>query len=143
MTDLIQRLVAAIERQEGQEPTSTNPGDIRDPVWFPGSAPAVSNGEVISNRCYYDGTLLAYRLQAGTGEAFWVPRTREEGESGIAHICALHIAQGDSLQQLIRGSPHYAGYAPSADGNQTAAYITNVAEWASIPNAEEPLWNYL
>ena len=146
MNDLITSLTAAIIREEGRPLTDTNPGDIRDPVWLPGESPLVllpATPTIRSRRKYWDGTPVAYRLQGGTeGEAFWVPRSRLEGEAGLAHIVALHIAEGDSLSGLIAGDGHYAGFAPSKDKNNTASYIKNVMDWTQIANASVPLWNY-
>ena len=68
---------------------------------------------------------------------FWKPLTRAEGVAGIAHVIALHVAKGDSLRALI------SSWAPPSDGNATETYIQNVLDWAEIPNATEPLWNFL
>ena len=68
---------------------------------------------------------------------FWKPATRAEGIAGMAHVVALHIAKGDSLRQFI------SKWAPSADGNNTAAYIQNVLDWAELPSADDPLWSFI
>lgn len=68
---------------------------------------------------------------------FWQPLTRMQGAAGAAHVIALHIARGESLRKLI------SAWAPPTDGNQTEAYIKNVAGWAQIPNVDAPLWSYL
>lgn len=143
MSDLVERIVNAIVRQEGRPPDDVNPGDLRDPVWFPGHPPTISDGVVTSHRTYYDGSKVGYRLQIGTGEPFWVPSSREAGIAGLTHIVSLHLAEGDSLSELIQGSGHYAGFAPSRDGNQTAEYIAHIVEWAGLPDATQPMWNFL
>lgn len=74
---------------------------------------------------------------------FWLPRSRAEGVAGAAHVVALHIAEGDSLSQLIGGKPGYGGWAPVSDGNKTAEYIANVKNWAGIPDEKLALWNYI
>ena len=98
MNDLIQRIVAAIIRQEGEPADSVNPGNLRAAPWLHPSSdqPYIVNG-------------------------FWVPASRAEGVAGLAHVVALHIAEGDSLTTFI------SGYAPPGDGNATAIYIENVA----------------
>ena len=68
---------------------------------------------------------------------FGVPGSRAEGVAGLAHEVALHIAEGQSLTQYL------TDYAPPGDGNDTAAYIEHVANWAGIPDVNQPLWNYL
>ncbi len=68
---------------------------------------------------------------------FWQPLSRAQGVAGAAHVVALHIAKGDSLRKLL------SGWAPPSDGNNTEQYIKNVAEWASIPSVDVPLWSYL
>lgn len=74
MTDLIQRIVAAIIRQEGMAASNTNPGNLRAAPWA--AHPVIVSG-------------------------FWRPATRQEGIAGLAHLVALRIAQGYSLAQLI------------------------------------------
>lgn len=111
MNDLIQRLVAAIIRQEGAPATSTNPGNLRGAPWLPKPWP-MQNG-------------------------FWLPVSRSTGVAGLAHVVALHVAEGDSLEKFI------SGYAPSSDHNDTAAYIANVQKWASIPDTTTPLREFL
>lgn len=68
---------------------------------------------------------------------FWKPATRAEGIAGGAHQIALNIARGYSLAR------HISTFAPSSDGNDTAAYIANVKEWAAIPDENAPLWNFI
>ena len=130
MNDLIQRITNAIIRQEGESPAHQNPGNLRGAPWLHGT----EYGKVIA--------------MAG---GFWVPTSRAQGIAGAAHVVALHIAQGDSLTQLIGGREAdpahgvvaYAGWAPSSDGNKTAAYIANVMKWANIPDAKLPLWYFI
>ena len=110
MNDLIQRIVRAIIRQEGMGPDSTNPGNLRCAPWL--TQPVIVGG-------------------------FWKPATRAEGIAGAAHVVALHIAEGNSLAQLIRS------WAPASDGNETDVYISNVKMWAGIPDDLQPLWNFL
>jgi len=74
MTDLIGKIAAAIIRQEGNNPHSLNPGNLR-------AAPWKKNPIITDN--------------------FWKPASREEGIAGIYHVVALHIAKGESLTQLI------------------------------------------
>lgn len=66
---------------------------------------------------------------------FWQPRSRAEGIAGVVHCVALRIAEGQSLHQLI------TGWAPPGDGNKTAIYIANVAQWTGIPDPNTPLLN--
>ena len=68
---------------------------------------------------------------------FWRPNSRAEGVAGLAHCVALRIAEGETLAQLI------TAWAPPSDGNNTAAYIANVKNWAAIPDENVPLYNYL
>jgi hypothetical protein len=68
---------------------------------------------------------------------FWVPVNRHAGVAGAAHVVALRIAEGQSLTELI------TAWAPPSDGNDTAAYIQNVKEWADIPNEFVPLWKFI
>ena len=118
MTDLIQRIVTAIIRQEGEPETAHNPGNLRGAPWLPGPQP----------------------MKGG----FWYPPTRAEGVAGLAHLVALHIAQGNTLADFIAGHPGvYAGFAPGSDHNNTLAYIGNVKEWAEIPDEDTPLWSYI
>lgn len=127
MNDLISRITNAIIRQEGESATMPNPGNLRDAPWFPAGGPG---------KRYYPGTDPAQKLQYSASN-FWIPRSRAEGVAGAAHVVALHIAQGDSLEALI------SRWAPSSDGNDTAAYIKNVALWAGIPDTKLPLWNFI
>lgn len=110
MNDLVQRIVNAIIRQEGMSPTYCNPGNLRAAPWLPG---------------------------AFIASGFWRPATRNQGVAGAAHVVVLHIAEGDTLTQLI------SLWAPASDGNATATYIANVKEWANIADENMPLWNYL
>jgi hypothetical protein len=110
MNDLIQRIVNAIIRQEGMSPTYFNPGNLRGAPWL--KNPKIVNG-------------------------FWIPVSRAQGIAGAAHVVALHIAEGNSLTQLIEI------WAPSSDGNNTGAYIANVLNWAKIPNATDPLYSFI
>lgn len=110
MTDLIQRIAEAIIRQEGMPVDYPNPGNLR-------AAPWLRNPEI--------------------EKGFWRPISREQGEAGLLHEIALHVAEGDSLRQFI------SRYAPSEDHNNTEAYIHNVAMWANVPDVEIPLWSYL
>jgi hypothetical protein len=129
MNDLIQRLVDAIFRQEGMGPDHANPGNLRDCPWFP--VVAIIEGDNARRiRRYPTGESVQF---AG---GFWVPRSRAEGIAGAAHVVALHIAQGNSLAQLI------SIWAPATE-NDTAAYIANVKRWAGIPDEKLPLWNYI
>jgi len=145
MTDLIERIVSAIIRQEGAKTDSTNPGNLRDCPWFPiltknGKPwiPPLADPKPAFVRYYPDtrdanGETEYVEFRGG----FWIPRTRAEGVAGLAHVVALHIAQGDSLEKFI------STYAPSADHNNTSAYIAHVQEWASIPNSTSPLQEFL
>ena len=74
MTDLIQRLVNAIIRQEGMPPDYPNPGNLRAAPWL--VKPTILKG-------------------------FWRPDSRAEGVAGAAHVVALDVARGDSLATLI------------------------------------------
>ena len=109
MNDLIQRITNAIFRQEGMPADYPNPGNLRQAPW---STRAIVNG------------------------GFWKPTSRAEGVSGAAHVVALAIARGKSLEQLI------SQWAPPNE-NKTATYIKNVKEWAAIPDEKAPLWEYL
>ena len=142
MADLIERIVNAIMRQEGQSPTSLNPGDIRDPVWFPGQPPVTVNGVVTSHRKYYDGVPVAYRAQ-GASKAIWTPRSRTEGLAALYCQVAIHVREGDSVTEFIAGSAHYPGYAPADDENDTATYIRNICAWAEISDPKAPMWTFL
>lgn len=127
MNDLIQRIVNSIIQQEGMSPQHTNPGNLRDCPWFlkisgGGRVYPIEPDEVSEPVKYAGG--------------FWVPRSRAEGIAGAAHVVALHIAEGNSLAQLI------SIWAPPNENN-TAAYIANVKAWAGIPNENLALWNYI
>ena len=110
MNDLIQRLVNAIVRQEGMPLDYPNPGNLRRAPWL--TSPVIEHN-------------------------FWKPVSRAQGVAGAAHLVALHVAEGNTLTQLI------SIWAPASDGNDTAAYIAHVKEWASIPDENVPLWNFL
>lgn len=110
MNDLIQRITNAIIRQEGMSSTYANPGNLRGAPW-----------------------LKAISMDKG----FWLPTSRLQGLAGAAHVVALHIAEGNTLAQLI------SIWAPPSDGNNTVNYIANVKLWAAIPDENVPLWNYL
>lgn len=110
MNDLIERIVNAIIRQEAMSPDYPNPGNLRGAPWL-------TNPTIINN--------------------FWVPGSRAEGVAGAAHLVALHVAEGNSLAQLI------PIWAPASDDNETDAYIEHVKEWASIPDELQPLWNFI
>ncbi len=117
MNDLIQRIVNAIIRQEGMKPDYVNPGNLRGAPWL--AAPLIINN-------------------------FWRPVSRNVGVAGLAHLVALHIAQGNTLTDFIAGHPGiYAGFAPGADKNDPAAYIANVKLWAKIPDENLPMWNLI
>lgn len=110
MNDLIQRLVNAIIRQEGMRVGHPNPGNLRRAPWIQ-PVPVIHND-------------------------FWVPASRAIGVAGAAHVVALHIAEGNSLAQLI------SIWAPPSENN-TGAYIANVKEWAGIEDEHAPLWGYI
>ena len=118
MNDLVQSVVNAIIRQEGEPITALNPGNLRGAPWLT-NAPIDKNG-------------------------FWIPVSRAAGVAGLAHLLTLHIAQGNTLTEFIAGHPGvYAGFAPGSDGNNDAAYIKDIMMWAAVPNALLPMWNYL
>jgi hypothetical protein len=112
MNDLIERLVNAIIRQEGMPSDYPNPGNLRRAPWLPSSAVTYEHN-------------------------FWKPISRSQGVAGAAHVVALHVAEGNTLMQLI------SIWAPASDGNDTKAYIQNVKNWASIPDENVPLWNFI
>lgn len=117
MNDLLQRIVNAIIRQEGASNTAFNPGNLRGAPWL--TSPVIADG-------------------------FWLPLSRPMGVAGLAHLVALHVAEGNNLTDFIAGHPGvYGGFAPGADGNNDAVYISDVMSWASIPDAMEPLWSFL
>jgi hypothetical protein len=116
MGDLIQRLIAAIFRQEGMPADHTNPGNLRAAPWLKGTP----YGVIIP-------------MQGG----FWLPPTRQQGVAGAAHVVSLHIAEGNTLRQLI------SIWAPPTDNNNTEAYIANVKNWAAIEDENVPLWTYI
>ena len=109
MTDLIQRIAAAIFRQEGRAPDYPNPGNLRAAPWI---------------------------LHATIEHGFWQPLSRAQGVAGAAHVIALDIARGYSLEQLI------SAWAPVSE-NPTAQYLANVKAWAEIPDETVPLQEYL
>jgi hypothetical protein len=110
MNDLIERIVKAIIRQEAMPADFANPGNLRAAPWL--KAPMIGGG-------------------------FWKPATRAMGVAGAAHVVSLHIAEGNSLTQLI------SIWAPASDNNDTKTYILNVQEWAAIPDVNQPLWDYI
>ena len=110
LNDLITRLVNAIIRQEGMSPTYCNPGNLRAAPWL--KNPKIVNG-------------------------FWIPVSRAQGIAGAAHVVALHIAEGNSLTQLIEI------WAPESDANDTPSYIADVKEWAKIPDENAPLYTFI
>jgi hypothetical protein len=110
MNDLIQRITNAIFRQEGMPADYVNPGNLRGAPW-----------------------LSRITLKGG----FWLPASRKEGVAGAAHVVALHVAEGNTLTQLI------SIWAPPSDNNDTAAYIANVKNWAAIPDENTPLSEYI
>lgn len=132
---LIDVLRTAIYRQEGMPLDCTNPGNLRDCPWFPGESPLESNGTVISRRKYPTGAPVQYKL-TGSG-IFWNPTSRALGDAGAAHVIALHIAEGNTLAQLV------GCWAPALDGNATAQYVLNVMAWTDINSADAPLANLI
>jgi len=110
MNDLIERLVNAIIRQEGMQSDYPNPGNLRRAPWLP--SPVIEHN-------------------------FWKPVSRAQGVAGAAHVVALHVAEGNTLAQLI------SIWAPASDNNNTKAYIQNVKTWAAIPDEDVPLWNFI
>lgn len=127
MNDLAERIFNAIIRQEGMPADHTNPGNLRDCPWFTRTVV----DQVNAGRRYPDGTPVTVE------NGFWVPRTRAEGIAGGGHVVLLHIAMGNTLAQAI------SSWAPPGDGNNTAAYIEHVKEWAAIPDETVPLWNFI
>ena len=71
-----------------------------------------------------------------TENGFWKPGSRNEGIAGLTHQVALNVARGYSLRQ------HIERFAPPAENN-TEAYIANVKLWASIPDENRPLWDFI
>lgn len=117
MNDLIQRIVNAMIRQEGMPKDYPNPGNLRAAPWL--KTPAIEKG-------------------------FWSPFTRAEGIAGLAHVLALHIAQGNTLADFIAGHPGiYAGFAPGSDHNDPETYIKDVKLWAGIEDENVPMMNYI
>lgn len=117
MNDLIQRIVNAMIRQEGMPQNYANPGNLRGAPWL--TAPLIQKG-------------------------FWKPVSRVVGVAGLAHLVALHIAQGNSLTDFIAGHPGvYAGFAPGLDHNDPDTYIAHVKLWAEIPDVNLPMWNFI
>jgi hypothetical protein len=110
INDLAQRITNAIFRQEGMPADYNNPGNLRGAPWL--KDPLIYN-------------------------SFWEPSTRAEGEAGALHVVALHIAEGNTLRQLIEI------WAPPSDNNNTEQYIQNVKKWASIPDENVVLWTYI
>lgn len=121
MNDIIERIVNGMERQEGMPPDYDNPLNLRGCPWLVPDSPY-------------------WKFENG----FWRPGDRRVGMAGGAHLVALHLAQGNSLTDFIAGKPNvYAGFAPKGDGNDPAAYISNVAVWAKIPDVLAPLWDFV
>ena len=110
INDLAQRITNAIFKQEGMPADYKNPGNLRSAPWL--KDPLIYNG-------------------------FWEPQNRLEGEAGALHVVALHIAEGNTLRQLI------SIWAPPSDNNDTEQYIANVKEWANIADENVVLWTYL
>jgi hypothetical protein len=110
LNDLIERITEAIFRQEGMPESWPNPGNLRGAPWA--ISPPMHNG-------------------------FWFPRSRAEGIAGAAHVVALRIAMGQSLETLI------SAWAPESDKNDTAQYIANVKLWAQIPDETVALWEFI
>ena len=122
---LCDSIVAAIVREEGRPLTDTNPGDLRDCPWFP------RNPVHVTGRLYLDGTAVAFK-SLGTEGQFWNPRSRAEGLAGAFHVVALHVAELNSLAQLI------VDWAPPNE-NRTLLYLQNVQKWTGITDASVPL----
>lgn len=133
MNDLITRIVNAIIRQEGESPNARNPGNLRDCPWFQ-KDPHPRVAANVQRMYPADGSGTVEYVAYANG--FWVPRSRAEGIAGAAHVVALHIAEGNSLRELI------SIWAPPSENN-TEAYIKNVTEWAAIPDGKLALWNYI
>ncbi len=104
MQDLIGKIVAAILRQEGASPESTNPGNIRKPAWV--SNPPMHNG-------------------------YWVPASRAEGLAGVYHIVALRIAEGYSLSRLISSYAPSSDSNPTVQYIINVARWTGITDTAS------------
>lgn len=120
-TDLVRRIADGIIQQEGMPPEYDNPGNLRGCPWLNPSSPFA-------------------RITAG----FWRPGSRRIGVAGLHHIAALHIAQGNSLNDFIAGHPGvYAGFAPGADGNKPDIYVSNLMKWCGISDKNAPLWNLI
>jgi hypothetical protein len=114
--NLIYKLACAIATQEGFfEPNTVavrnnNPGNLIEAPW-------------LSNQ---------------TGKAgFWIAASIQIGMAGAMHLIMLHIAEGNTLTQLIDA------WAPPESGNNPTVYIQNVMTWTGIPDANVSLWNYL
>jgi hypothetical protein len=123
---LLDSIVSAIVIQEGRPPLDTNPGDLRDCPWFPRSQPPAT-----TRRTYPDGAGVSFK-SLGKDGVFWDPRSRAEGLAGAYHVVALHIAELNSLAQLI------SDWAPPNE-NQTGVYLQNVMKWTGITNPSVPL----
>jgi hypothetical protein len=118
MNDFLQRLVNGIIRQEGMPEDYANPGNLRAAPWL--THPMINEHN------------------------FWVPISRKQGIAGLAHLAALHVAQGNSLVDFIAGHPGvYSGFAPGADNNKTDVYIQDLCDWVCIPDRTQPLWNWV
>lgn len=103
---LLDSVCSAIFREEGRPAGFANPGDLRAAPWL--SDPVIVAG-------------------------FWLPGSREEGLSGAYHVVALHIAEGNTLRQLI------SDWAPPSQNN-TDQYLQNVQQWTGIEDPDIPLW---
>jgi hypothetical protein len=122
---LLDSIVSAIVIQEGRPPFDTNPGDLRDCPWFPRSQP------LNAGRKYPDGAKVAFK-SLGKDGLFWDPRSRLEGLAGAYHVAALHIAELNSLAQLIED------WAPASE-NATGKYLQDVMKWTGIKDSSVPL----
>jgi hypothetical protein len=117
LNDLVERIINAMLRQEGESQTALNPLNLRGAPWL--ADPVIENG-------------------------FWVPSCRAEGLAGGTHVLCLHIAEGNTLTDFIAGHPGiYSGFSPGADGNKPAVYIADVMAWAQVPSATVPMWNFI
>lgn len=73
---LIQAIVNAIIRQEGEPETALNPTNLRWAPWLPTKSVVIKDG-------------------------FWVPSSRADGIAGAFHVVALHVAMHNTLTELI------------------------------------------
>jgi hypothetical protein len=115
--NLIHKLACAIAAQEGFFESGSiaqrqnNPGNLRGAPW---------SGPIVPKQ-----------------EGYWSPTSLAQGQAGMLHLIAQHVAEGHTLTQLINA------WAPAADGNEPETYIKNVAEWTGIDDPDSQLWNYL